>query len=125
MLELDGDGRLAGRRQTGQPDGQTALLTERTALRTGNGCGVVGDVAMGEKRTLVFVYDFLGIETLAIYIPEDWLICSSPATNRWAKLRGKGGVKKTYVAIFSTQKKNHSRKAKGYIGYLRKVLQRG
>jgi hypothetical protein len=50
VLELDSDGRLAARRQTGQPDSQAALVTERTALGAGDSRGVEGDVTAGEKK---------------------------------------------------------------------------
>jgi hypothetical protein len=45
VLQLDGDGGLAGGGKTGQPDRQTLLIAQGAALGLGQGGGVEGDVA--------------------------------------------------------------------------------
>lgn len=47
VLELDGNGGLAGGGETGQPDGETLLLAQIGALGASEAAGVEGDVAGG------------------------------------------------------------------------------
>lgn len=46
VLELDGEGGLAGGGESGQPDCETLLVAQLGALAAGQGAGVEGDVAV-------------------------------------------------------------------------------
>jgi len=52
LLEGDGDSRLSGGRETGEPEGETLLLAELIALGAGEGC-VPCDVAAGWEEESV------------------------------------------------------------------------
>lgn len=66
VLQLDRDGRLARRREAGQPDGEALLPAEAGALRAGDSGGMVGDVSRTKDEKKESISWFVGTELICV-----------------------------------------------------------